>query len=101
MCPEKVMGWMRTNKMKLNTNKTEVLLVNKEATVILWKQPDLEKVGLPLKEQICSLRVILVLACDWRIRSPPWHVVPIISSGWFTSYGHASKNAIWPQCSML
>lgn len=49
-CPEKLMGWMRTNKLKCSPNKSEVLLVNGECGLGLQSQPILKRVVFPLKK---------------------------------------------------
>lgn len=61
-----VEGWnmkkvgMRTNKLKLNPDKTEVLLlVNARAARGLRSQPILKGAVLPLKEQLHSLEILL------------------------------------------
>lgn len=54
-----VMGWMKTNKLKLSPDKTGVLLVNGEAVWGLWSQPVWEGVIFSLKKQVHSLGVLL------------------------------------------
>ena len=58
-CLEAVGGWMRVNKLRLNPDKTEVLLVRKSTTRVLDYHPTLDGVALPLKEQVRSLGVLL------------------------------------------
>nr|XP_060608896.1 uncharacterized protein LOC132760735 [Anolis sagrei ordinatus] len=50
---------MRANKLKLNPDKTEVLLVSRKAEQGIGLQPVLDGVKLPLKMQVRSLGVIL------------------------------------------
>ncbi|XP_061451815.1 uncharacterized protein LOC133369973 [Rhineura floridana] len=52
------MDWMRANKLKLNPDKTEMLLVNGSPDQ-LDVRPVLDEVTLPLKEQVRSLGVLL------------------------------------------
>ncbi|XP_053112476.1 uncharacterized protein LOC128327575 [Hemicordylus capensis] len=56
---EAVMGWMWANKLKLNPDKTEVLLVSRRANRDEEILPVLDGVALPLKEQVRSLWVLL------------------------------------------
>uniref|UniRef100_A0A803SXZ5 Reverse transcriptase domain-containing protein n=1 Tax=Anolis carolinensis TaxID=28377 RepID=A0A803SXZ5_ANOCA len=58
-CLAAVSVWMRANKLKLNPDKTEVLLVSRKAEQGIGLQPVLDGVTLPLKAQVCSLEVIL------------------------------------------
>ncbi|XP_061470050.1 uncharacterized protein LOC133379228 [Rhineura floridana] len=53
------MGWMRANKLKLNPNKTEMLLVGGPSAQMVDVRPVLDGVTLPLKEQVRSLGVLL------------------------------------------
>ena len=53
------MEWMRANKLKLNPDKTEMLLVSGSSERIVGVQPVLDGVALPLKEQVRSLGVLL------------------------------------------
>lgn len=54
-CLEKVVGWVRANEVKLNSDKTEMLVVNGKIAQKMTIQPVLEGVALPLKEPIHSL----------------------------------------------
>ena len=58
-CLAATMDWMRDNKLKLNPNKTEMLLVGGSSDWMVDVQPVLDGVALPLKEQVCSLGVLL------------------------------------------
>ncbi|XP_061443806.1 uncharacterized protein LOC133365612 isoform X9 [Rhineura floridana] len=58
-CLAATMDWMRTNKLRLNPDKTEMLLVGGSSDQMVDVQPVLDGVALPLKEQIHSLRVLL------------------------------------------
>uniref|UniRef100_A0A803TC32 Reverse transcriptase domain-containing protein n=1 Tax=Anolis carolinensis TaxID=28377 RepID=A0A803TC32_ANOCA len=58
-CLAAVSDWMRANKLKLNPDKTEVLLVSRKAEQGIGLQPVLDGVTLPLKAQVRSLGVIL------------------------------------------
>uniref|UniRef100_A0A803TE01 ribonuclease H n=1 Tax=Anolis carolinensis TaxID=28377 RepID=A0A803TE01_ANOCA len=58
-CLAAVLDWMRANKLKLNPDKTEVLLVSRKAEQGIGLQPVLDGVALPLKTQVRSLGVIL------------------------------------------
>uniref|UniRef100_A0A803TXH6 Reverse transcriptase domain-containing protein n=1 Tax=Anolis carolinensis TaxID=28377 RepID=A0A803TXH6_ANOCA len=58
-CLAIVLGWMRTNKLKLNPDKTEVLQVSRLADRGIGWQPVLDEVALPLKMQVRSLGVFL------------------------------------------
>uniref|UniRef100_A0A803U1N2 Reverse transcriptase domain-containing protein n=1 Tax=Anolis carolinensis TaxID=28377 RepID=A0A803U1N2_ANOCA len=58
-CLAAVSDWMRANKLKLNPDKTEVLLVSQKAEQGIGLQPVLDGVTLPLKAQVRSLGVIL------------------------------------------
>ncbi|KAF7239998.1 Pro-neuregulin-1, membrane-bound isoform [Varanus komodoensis] len=52
-CLAEVIGWMRANKLSLNPDKTEVLLVGGDF------DPVMDRVALPLKDRVHSLGVLL------------------------------------------
>ena len=54
-CLGATMDCMRANKLKLNPDKTEMLLVGGSSDRMVGVQPVLDGVALPLKEQVCSL----------------------------------------------
>ena len=54
------MDWMRANKLKLNPDKIEMLLVDGSSDLIEGVHPVLDGVTLPLKEQSLSLEVLCV-----------------------------------------
>ncbi|KAF7245646.1 putative RNA-directed DNA polymerase from transposon BS [Varanus komodoensis] len=58
-CLAKVMGWMRANKLKLNPDKTEVLLMGGSNCWVGDLDLVLNGVALPLKDRVRSLRVLL------------------------------------------
>ncbi|KAF7247778.1 Disks large-associated protein 2 [Varanus komodoensis] len=58
-CLAEVMGWMRANKLKLNPDKTEVLLVGDSSSSVGDLGLALDGDALPLKESVCSLGVLL------------------------------------------
>ncbi|KAF7237138.1 Protoheme IX farnesyltransferase [Varanus komodoensis] len=58
-CLAEVMGWMRTNKLKLNRDKTEVLLVGGLGFRVGDLDLVLNGVALPLRDRIRSLGVLL------------------------------------------
>uniref|UniRef100_A0A803TPZ2 Reverse transcriptase domain-containing protein n=1 Tax=Anolis carolinensis TaxID=28377 RepID=A0A803TPZ2_ANOCA len=58
-CLAAVSDWMRKNKLKLNPDNTEVLLVSRKAEQGIGLQPVLDGVTLPLKAQVRSLGVLL------------------------------------------
>uniref|UniRef100_A0A8D2J6W7 Reverse transcriptase domain-containing protein n=1 Tax=Varanus komodoensis TaxID=61221 RepID=A0A8D2J6W7_VARKO len=58
-CLAEVMGWMRANKLKLNPDKTEVLLVGDSSSWVGDLGLALDGDALPLKESVCSLGVLL------------------------------------------
>ncbi|KAF7252318.1 Solute carrier family 22 member 7 [Varanus komodoensis] len=58
-CLAEVMGWMRANKLKLNPDKTEVLLVGGSGSGVGDLDLVLNGVALPLKDRVRSLGVIL------------------------------------------
>uniref|UniRef100_A0A803T4E3 Reverse transcriptase domain-containing protein n=1 Tax=Anolis carolinensis TaxID=28377 RepID=A0A803T4E3_ANOCA len=58
-CLAAVSDWMRANKLKLNPDKIEVLLVSRKAEQGIGLQPVLDGVALPLKTQVRSLGVPL------------------------------------------
>ncbi|KAF7248125.1 hypothetical protein EYD10_05844 [Varanus komodoensis] len=58
-CLAEVMGWMRANKLKLNPDKTEVLLVGGSGFGVGDLDLVLNGVALPLKDRVCSLGVLL------------------------------------------
>ncbi|KAF7249443.1 hypothetical protein EYD10_05220 [Varanus komodoensis] len=58
-CLAKVMGWMRANKLKLNPDKTEVLLVGGSSSWVGGLDLALDGVALPLKDRVHSLGVLL------------------------------------------
>ncbi|XP_061471923.1 uncharacterized protein LOC133379865 [Rhineura floridana] len=58
-CLAATMDWMRTNKLRLNPDKTEMLLVGGSSDWMVDVQPVLYGVTLPLKEKVRSLGVLL------------------------------------------
>ncbi|KAF7236475.1 putative RNA-directed DNA polymerase from transposon BS [Varanus komodoensis] len=58
-CLAKVMGWMRANKLRLNPDKTEVLLVSGSGFGMGDLDLVLNGVALPLKDRVRSLGVLL------------------------------------------
>ncbi|KAF7241564.1 Signal peptide peptidase-like 2A [Varanus komodoensis] len=58
-CLAKVMGWMRANKLKLNPDKTEVLLVGGSNSWVGDLGLVLNGVALPLRDRVRSLGVLL------------------------------------------
>uniref|UniRef100_G1KYX6 HSR domain-containing protein n=1 Tax=Anolis carolinensis TaxID=28377 RepID=G1KYX6_ANOCA len=58
-CLAAVSDCMRANKLKLNPDKTEVLLVSHKAEQGIGLQPVLDGVALPLKTRVCSLGILL------------------------------------------
>ncbi|KAF7238180.1 Complement C1q-like protein 3 [Varanus komodoensis] len=58
-CLAEVMGWMRANKLSLNPDKTEVLLVCSAGLQVGGFDPVLDGVALPLKDRVHSLGVLL------------------------------------------
>ncbi|XP_053155745.1 uncharacterized protein LOC128346445 [Hemicordylus capensis] len=56
-CFDAVMDWMKVNKLRLNPDKTEVLLVGCSSAWVNDVQPVLDGVALPLKDQVHSLGV--------------------------------------------
>ncbi|KAF7252401.1 hypothetical protein EYD10_01895 [Varanus komodoensis] len=58
-CLAKVMGWMRANKLKLNPDKTEVLLVGRSSFGEGELNLVLNGVALPLRDKVRSLGVLL------------------------------------------
>ncbi|KAF7242038.1 putative RNA-directed DNA polymerase from transposon BS [Varanus komodoensis] len=58
-CLAEVMDWMRANKLKLNPDKTEVLLVGGLSSWVGDLDLALNGVALPLKDRVCSLGVLL------------------------------------------
>ena len=53
------MDWMRVNKLKLNPDKTEVLLLGASPDRLEGNFPALNGVTLPLRDRVCSLGVFL------------------------------------------
>ncbi|XP_061438561.1 protein arginine N-methyltransferase 8 isoform X6 [Rhineura floridana] len=58
-CLAATMDWMTTSKLRLNPDKTEMLLVDGFSDQMVDIYPVLDGVTLPLKEQVCSLGIIL------------------------------------------
>ncbi|KAF7249722.1 RNA-directed DNA polymerase from mobile element jockey [Varanus komodoensis] len=58
-CLAEVMGWMRANKLKLNPDKTLVLLVDGSSSWVGDLDLVLNGVALPLKDRVRSLGVLL------------------------------------------
>lgn len=52
---------MRENKLKLNQDKTKVLLENRKLDLESVVRPVLDEIALPQEEQICHLAAILNL----------------------------------------
>lgn len=50
---------MMTNKLNLNPDETEVLLIQKVAMQVLDPQLALDGVVVPLKDQVCRLGILL------------------------------------------
>lgn len=61
-----------------------MLLVNGEAVWELWGHTVLEEFALPWRSRFVIWGCYWILACSWRLKSAPWHIVPFISSGWFS-----------------
>lgn len=72
------MRQMRASKLRLNPDKTEVLLTCDRVGQERRSQLVLKGVALFLKGQVPSLGL---LADSWRPRSPLWHVGPFVSFG--------------------
>lgn len=53
------MGWMMMNKLKFVLDKTEVLCISKQADQELEISSVLDRVTVPLKSQVLSLKVLL------------------------------------------
>ena len=47
-----VMDWIRPNRLKLNPDKIEVLLLRGTPDQLIGCLPDLDRVTLPLKDQV-------------------------------------------------
>uniref|UniRef100_A0A803SLJ1 Reverse transcriptase domain-containing protein n=1 Tax=Anolis carolinensis TaxID=28377 RepID=A0A803SLJ1_ANOCA len=58
-CLAAVADWMRRNKLRINPDKTEALLVSRSSDRGIGWQPVLDGVALPLKSQVRSLGVLL------------------------------------------
>ncbi|KAF7243599.1 Collagen alpha-1(XXI) chain [Varanus komodoensis] len=58
-CQDSVMDWMRANKLKLNPDKMEVLLVSKPPFQLGDYKPVLDGVALPLEDKVHILGVLL------------------------------------------
>ncbi|XP_062822834.1 uncharacterized protein LOC100554203 isoform X4 [Anolis carolinensis] len=58
-CLAAVADWMRRNKLRINPDKTEALLVSRSSDWGIGWQPVLDGVALPLKSQVRSLGVLL------------------------------------------
>ena len=58
-CLGVTMDWLRANKLKLNPDKTEMLLVGGSSDQMVGVQPVLDGVAFPLKEQVHSSGVLL------------------------------------------
>ncbi|XP_066490612.1 Golgi-associated RAB2 interactor protein 1A [Tiliqua scincoides] len=82
-CLEAVGIWKRANKLRLNLDKTEVLLVQKSMMQVLDYYPTVKGVSLPLKEQVRSLGVLLdlQLLLDVQVSAPPQGVQIASASG--------------------
>ena len=58
-CFASVVDWMMVNKLKLNPDKTEVFLVSQKVDQGIGMQLVLDGITLPLKNQVCSLGMLL------------------------------------------
>ncbi|XP_061487038.1 uncharacterized protein LOC133387065 isoform X3 [Rhineura floridana] len=58
-CLAATMDWMRANKLRLNPDKTEMLLVDGFSDRMVDTYPILDGVTLPLKDRVRSLGVVL------------------------------------------
>lgn len=56
---EMIMEWMRMNKLKLNPDKTEVLMVGRNSSTGNVITPVLDEFVCPLKTHVSSLEVLL------------------------------------------
>ena len=65
---------MRANKLKLNPDKTEMLLVGGSSDWMVGVQPVLDGAALPLKEQVHSLGFLLEssLSLEAQVASVAW-----------------------------
>ena len=59
LCLDSIMDWMRVNKVRLNPDKSEVLLVGAPPNRLKGNFPALDGVTLPLKDRVHSLGVLL------------------------------------------
>lgn len=59
-CSEEVTGGMRTNKLKLNLNRTAVLLVSPTSVLGSGVTSMLDGAALTLKGHVCSFQVLLL-----------------------------------------
>ena len=59
LCLDSIMIWMRVNKLRLNPDKSEVLLVGAPPDRLKGHFPALDGVTLPLKDRVHSLGVLL------------------------------------------
>lgn len=60
---------MRTNELKFNPDKMEILLIQKVVMQVLDPQFALDGIALPLKEQVCVLGILL--DCPWTVPGHP------------------------------
>ena len=84
-----MMDWMRVNKLKLNPDKTEMLLVGASPDKLEGHFPALNGVTLPLRDRVRSLGVLLNsgLTLEAQVDSVARPGAPSFSCGNYTSYG--------------
>lgn len=76
-CLREIMGWMTANKLKLNQDKMEALLVGPNATLGSGTAPMLDTVSLPMKAHIRNLNV---------------HMVEVTRNGYYLFRGYGDHN---------
>lgn len=100
-CLATIMDWMRANKLKFNPDKTELLLVGDSSAQMGGVQTALDRVTLPLKEQVCSLGCSLIHLCHLRLRWHWWLTVFPASFSWWPSCVSIRTRIAWLQQFML
>lgn len=68
---EEVMGWMRANKLTLNPDKMQVLLVTPNSPLGNDFTPVLDEIAFPFSAHVCSLEVLLDLALLLEVQVLP------------------------------
>ncbi|KAF7247273.1 Nucleoside diphosphate-linked moiety X motif 13 [Varanus komodoensis] len=96
-----VMDWMKVNKLKLNPEKMEVLLVDGLSDWLEGHYPALEGVALPLKDRVHSMGVLLDPGLPPEAQVDLAARAPSFSCGDYINLAPTWIDRAWPQAQAL